>query len=73
MMIKGITEIKPFAAGFLGMASAGGNLAVWMDLIKGWAAFATVIIGAPTALLILCYWAIKVGKAWKFRNQKDSE
>lgn len=72
MMAKLITDIKPVLAAAIGAAATGGNLAVWMDLIKGWAAFFTVVIGAPTALLILCYWIIKVSKAWKFRNQKDS-
>lgn len=73
MMAKLLTDTKPTMAALIGAAATGGNIAVWMDAIKGWAAFFTVVIGAPTALLILCYWAIKLRKAWKFRNQKDTD
>ncbi len=72
-MTKLVTDTKPVLAAAVGAVATGGNLAVWMELIKGWAAFFTIVIGAPTAFLILCYWALKVHKAWKFRNQKDTE
>lgn len=53
------------------LITVGGNWAVWMELIKGMAATITVLIGAPTAILICCYWAIKVRNAWINRDKND--
>lgn len=70
MIARIMAETKPTFMTGLGVVSAGGNIAVWMDVIKGWAAFATVLIGVPTAILILCYWAIKTRNAWVNRSKR---
>lgn len=46
------------------------NVQVWMDNVKGWAAVVTVVLGVPTAILILTYWALKVRKEWKETSDK---
>lgn len=60
-----VNAIKPIWAFFATLATTAANGAVWMDVIKGWAAFATVVIGAPTALFICVYWAIKTFRLLK--------
>jgi hypothetical protein len=61
-------ELKPSIASLISTLAIGGNAAVWFDAIKGWSAVLTVIIGAPTALLIMLYWAIKVKNEWDNRK-----
>lgn len=55
-----VDGMKPTVATGLGATAVGSNALVLMDQIKGVAAFATVILGVPTAALILIYWAVKV-------------
>lgn len=55
-----VNSTNPIVPTILGVVSLGGNAAVWMDAIKGWAAVATVCLGVPTAFLILVYWAFRV-------------
>lgn len=72
MLLKfsSLTEMRPSIASFISTLAIGGPAAVWMDVIKGWAAFFTVLLGVPTAILILIYWALKVRNEWK--NRKDN-
>ena len=67
-----VDSIKPTMATVAGLIAGGGNAAVWLDAIKGWAAVLTVILGAPTAFLILIYWILKVRSEWKNRNNNSS-
>jgi hypothetical protein len=55
-----VESMRPSAATFIGATAVGSNALVLMDQIKGAAAFLTVILGVPTAALILIYWAVKV-------------
>lgn len=65
-----IGAVKPvFATAVSGLPIAA-SASVWMDVIKGWAAFATVLLGVPTAILVIIYWGLKVRAAWRNRNQK---
>lgn len=65
--------LKPFYATLIGAVGLGGNAAVWMDVIKGWAALVTVVIGAPTAFFIMVYWALKLRREWKNRNASNKD
>jgi len=67
-----VDSIKPTLATVVGLVAGGGNAAVWLDAIKGWAAVITIILGAPTALLILIYWVLKVRFEWRGRNNNSS-
>lgn len=60
-----ISSIRTVFATITTVVTTGANVAVWRDLIQGWAAAITIVIGAPTALLILVYWYLKVRKAFK--------
>jgi hypothetical protein len=53
-------KIRPMWAVMLSTASSAANAITWLDHVKGWAAAATVIIGVPTAVLMLVYWILKV-------------
>lgn len=64
-----LMDMRPSAATFIGATAVGSNALVLMDQIKGIAAFATVIMGVPTAALILLYWAVKVWR--QIRQGKD--
>lgn len=55
-----IDNVKPTVATAIGGAAVGSNALVLMEQIKGIAALATVILGVPTAALVLIYWAVKV-------------
>jgi hypothetical protein len=46
-----------------------GNVAVWQEAIKGWAAFVTVLISVPTAIVVLFYWLFKLRREWLDRNR----
>ena len=72
-MHHSIIEVKPTIATFIGLIAGGSNAAVWLDAIKGWAAVITVILGAPTALMIMVYWVLKVRYEWKNRNKDKNE
>lgn len=65
-----IGAVKPvFATAISGLPIAA-SASVWMEVIKGWAAFATVLLGVPTAMLVIIYWALKVRTEWRNRNHK---
>lgn len=64
-----LMEMRPSSATFLGATAVGSNALVLMDQIKGVAAFATVIMGVPTAALLLIYWSVKVWR--QIRQGKD--
>jgi hypothetical protein len=68
-LIESYTDLNPKIAGTLGMVAGTANSLVWTDAIKGWAATATVLIGVPTAALMLVYWALKVRSEWKSSNK----
>ncbi len=68
-----LDSTKPTFATLAGVLAYGGNAAVWLDAIKGWAAVITVILGAPTALLVLIYWFMKVKREWKNRNKEKND
>ena len=70
---SGLLEIQPTIATLLGLVAGGGNAAVWLDAIKGWAAVITVILGAPTAFLIMVYWVLKVRHEWRNRNKEEKD
>jgi hypothetical protein len=55
-----VESMRPSAATFLGATAFGSNALVLMDQIKGAAALITVVLGVPTAALILVYWGVKV-------------
>jgi hypothetical protein len=60
-----LTALKPtFATVITGLAGAG-NLATWLELIKGWAGVAVVIISVPTAVFMMAYWGLKMWKEWR--------
>ena len=61
--------IRPSLATVVTAMGAAGNLAVWQETIKGWAAFATVIISVPTAFAVLIYWLFKLRREWLDRNK----
>lgn len=64
-----IDNVKPTVATAIGATAVGSNALVLMEQIKGIAAFATVILGVPTAALVLIYWAVKV---WRLiRDHRD--
>lgn len=65
-------EVKPLLATAAAAASSASQVAIWMDVIKGWAALITVVIGVPTAIMIMVYWAVKAKKAWLHRNDDTS-
>ena len=56
-------NIKPSLATIATAAAGTANAAVWMDVIKGWAALATTVIAVPTAVCMLLYWFLKLIKA----------
>ena len=62
-------SIRPSLATVVTTAGAVGNLAVWQEAIKGWAAFATVLISVPTAIVVLVYWLFKLRREWLDRNK----
>jgi len=65
-----IGAVKPvFATAFSGLPIVA-SASVWMDAIRGWAAFATVLLGVPTAMLIIIYWGLKVRSSWINRNHR---
>lgn len=61
-------QIKPAVATAGAAVTVAGEAAVWQNVIQGWAALITVVIGVPTALIILSYWLLRLRKAWKHRN-----
>lgn len=69
LLAQFIDNVKPTVATGIGATAVGSNAMVMMDQIKGVAAFATVILGVPTAALVLIYWAVKV---WRLiRDRRD--
>ena len=60
-----ISGTKPTIATALSGVNTVALLEVWRDSIQEWAAVFTLLLGVPTAVLILCYWGIKVKMLWK--------
>lgn len=58
-------SIRPLPITIIGATSVGSNALVLMEQIKGVAAFITVMLGVPTAALVLAYWIIKVWREAK--------
>lgn len=54
-----VDAVKPIWASLATLAATSANAAVWMGVIKDWAAFVTVVVGAPTAVVLFIYWTIK--------------
>lgn len=65
-----IESIRPMFVTLISALTISGNAAVWLDAIKGWAAVFTVALGAPTAVLVLVYWVLKVRYEWRNRNKR---
>lgn len=61
-------QVKPALATVAAATSTTAQVAVITDVIQGWAAVITVVIGIPTAIMIMLYWGLKVRKAWAHRN-----
>ena len=60
-----LMALKPTFATSLSGLWAIAEIGVWQDVIKGWAALITVVIGVPTAVFICAYWALKFFKEWR--------
>jgi len=55
-----IESINPVRATLFSGVPILGNVLVWLEAIKGPAAAITVILGVPTGILVLIYWAVKI-------------
>lgn len=66
-------NMSPKFATFLASVNLFANVSVWMEAIKGWAAVFTVLLGVPTAILIMVYWALKVRAMWYNRSNQGSD
>lgn len=62
-------SLRPSIATVVTAAGTVGNVAVWQEAIKGWAAFVTVLISVPTAIVVLFYWLFKLRREWLDRNR----
>jgi hypothetical protein len=60
-----LSGTKPVVVTALSGVNTVALLEVWRDSIHEWAAVFTLLLGVPTAILILCYWGIKVKMLWK--------
>ncbi len=54
-----IAAVKPAYATLFTSITLFADAAVWQNAIKGWAGTITILLGAPTALCLLIYWALK--------------
>lgn len=69
MTINFVDRASPMFATTLGATAVGSNVLVLLEQIKGYAAVATVLLGVPTAALVLVYWAVKVWR--QLRENRD--
>lgn len=62
--------VSPIMATIATVITTAANSAVWLNEMKDWAATITIIVGAPTAVLLLIYWFIKVADAIQAHRHK---
>lgn len=62
--------LSPLWATIATVITTAANSAVWLNEMKDWAATITIIVGAPTAVLLLIYWFIKVADAIQAHRHK---
>lgn len=55
-----IESINPVRATLFSGVPILGNVLVWLEAIKGPAAAITVLLGVPTGILVIIYWAVKI-------------
>jgi hypothetical protein len=63
-----ITTLKPSVATWFSGAWGIAQLAVWRQALQDWSALTVTVLGVPTGIFILLYWALKVRQAWRDRN-----
>lgn len=64
-----VDRASPMFATTMGATAVGSNILVLLEQIKGYAALVTVLLGVPTAALVLIYWAVKVWR--QIRENRD--
>ena len=69
LLTQFIDNVKPTVATAIGATAVGSNALVLLEQIKGYAALVTVLLGVPTAALVLIYWAVKVWR--QIRDNRD--
>lgn len=69
-MTTQISELKPTLVATATGINIFANVQVFLDNVKGWSAVVTVVLGVPTAILILAYWVLKVRKEWRGMGDK---
>ena len=69
LTLQFINNVKPTVATGMSAVAVSSNTLVLLDQIKGVAAAVTVIIGVPTAILVLIYWVVKVRR--QIRDNRD--
>lgn len=62
-------QIKPTIATLVTGAATAGNVAVWQEAVRGWAALAVGLLAVPTAFGLCLYWLVKGFTAWRDRNK----
>lgn len=67
-----MADMRPSAASVATVVSAGSQAAVLAEIVRGWAALATVLLGVPTAALMLIYWFFKVKNEWQRTTKSKS-
>lgn len=55
-----IESINPVRATMVSGLPVLGHVLVWLEAIKGPAAAITVLLGVPTGILVIIYWAVKI-------------
>ena len=69
MTTQFVDRASPMFATTMGATAVGSNVLVLLEQIKGYAALVTVLLGVPTAALVLIYWAVKVWR--QIRENRD--
>jgi hypothetical protein len=70
-MFLNLMEIKPQVATAISTLQVVAGVGVWAESIQGIAAFFTILVSVPTAILALIYWSYQVKMIIK-KNKKEN-